>query len=328
MDFHRAGRLLAGLCGSGVLMLASGTDVVLAKGGTAKPPTVASTPLVTVRPPAGPTLLAPAKTANGFTITGFVQGVTVTGGCGGAANAGGTITVNGIVITVPANSIIQFPANTSPGKRSCVPRGRASIRSVSTGRAAASPVVPNPLSSIEVTVDGNIIGGNAAGGEHRAGLIYVSQQSLNSGSGYISFIDYTDGSIYVRTLTAAGAAGELRLLINDPNGRFGRAQTSPDARFSVDDENPTIKSAETGYPMCVPRVASGSLTTAADDPLCPKRNRPAFPTCRNFAQAGINTGLLGAGIDLTPSSAGGRCSAFVMKAIAGMPVRRPPPSIP
>ena len=45
--------------------------------------------------------------------------------------------------------------------------------------------------------------------------------------------------------------GITKVQINDPFGRFWRAQ-SPDARFSVDDQNPTIHSG-TGYPVCVPR---------------------------------------------------------------------------
>ncbi len=149
--------------------------------------------------------------------------------------------------------------------------------------------------------------------------MYASQQSANIGSGYISFIDYIDGSIYVSTATPAGA-GELRLLLNDPVGRFGRAQSSPDVRFSVDDANPTIKAAATGYPMCVPRTAPPAAGAAETDPLCPQKNRPkataALP-CRNFAAAGIASGIGGG--ELVPSPVGSFCSAFVMKAVAGMP---------
>ena len=68
-----------------------------------------------------------------------------------------------------------------------------------------------------------------------------------------------------------------RISINDPanatsgsGGRYGRAMT-PDDRFQVDQDNPTIL-AETGFPMCIPRVAP---STTADDALCPQANRPA-----------------------------------------------------
>ncbi|MCX7079034.1 MAG: hypothetical protein NTV76_06745, partial [Pseudomonas sp.] len=96
--------------------------------------------------------------------------------------------------------------------------------------------------------------------------------------------------------------------INDPNGRFGRPQ-SPDPRFSVDDANPTIHAA-TGYPMCVPRSASG-------DALCPEKNRPKVVTptstnnCRNFSQAGVAPPVSG---ELSPPIAGQLyCSQYVMK---------------
>ena len=64
--------------------------------------------------------------------------------------------------------------------------------------------------------------GNTVGGKDIAGLMYVSQQSTNGGSGVIKPIDYATGEIHVD-------AGDRRggLQINDPNGRFGRAQ-SPD----------------------------------------------------------------------------------------------------
>jgi hypothetical protein len=65
--------------------------------------------------------------------------------------------------------------------------------------------------------------------------------------------------------------------LNTPKGRFGRP-TSPDPRFTADEENPTIR-AETGYPMCVPRTDPAST----DDALCPQKNRPLDPVTGTFA---------------------------------------------
>src|SRR5580693_3234070 len=45
----------------------------------------------------------------GFALTGFLQAATLKPG--GAANAGGTLTVNNITVIVPDNSVIQMPAN-------------------------------------------------------------------------------------------------------------------------------------------------------------------------------------------------------------------------
>ena len=62
-------------------------------------------------------------------------------------------------------------------------------------------------------------------------------------------------------------------VVNDPDGRYGLAngvgsKASPDKRFGVDSDNPTIHAAS-GYPMCVPRVAPPAI-----DAECPMVNRP------------------------------------------------------
>ena len=113
--------------------------------------------------------------------------------------------------------------------------------------------------------------GNKVGGVYIAGLITIAQDALNSGAGYINFIDYATGEIFVGGVgpTRNGA----RVKINDPVGRFGRIST-PDQRFTVDSDNPTIKS-ETGFPMCIPRFAP-----AVSDPLCTQANRPLDPRGR------------------------------------------------
>src|SRR5215468_2149569 len=45
----------------------------------------------------------------GFEMTGFIQAATLKPG--GAANAGGTLTINNITMIVPDNSVIQMPAH-------------------------------------------------------------------------------------------------------------------------------------------------------------------------------------------------------------------------
>jgi hypothetical protein len=62
-------------------------------------------------------------------------------------------------------------------------------------------------------------------------------------------------------------------MINDPDGRYGLAngtgsKASPDKRFGVDSDNPTIH-AVSGFPMCLPRVAPPAV-----DAECPMANRP------------------------------------------------------
>ncbi|RKS19834.1 hypothetical protein BJ917_3716 [Pseudomonas sp. WPR_5_2] len=262
-------------------------------GGTAKPPTKGA-----VAPFATPTLpdpvFADATAIHGFDITGFIQNMTVDSPaetCPGATvpveRSGGKIMVNGTTITVPCNMIIQMPANTLSW-RDFVNGGALGLNST-----RAYP-------SFEIHVVGNTVNGKQI-----AGLIDVSQQTTQTGSGYISRIDLDTGNIEV---TSTNSPQPTILQINDPNGRFGRVRTA-DPRFSVDDANPTIHAA-TGFPMCVPR--------GADDALCPQKNRPLAKTptttnnCRNFSQAGVSP--LPASGELSPPALGQvYCSQFIMK---------------
>jgi len=294
------------LVASLALSVAVGAGTAYAGGGTAKPTGTAFTPppgtvipvtvppTVTVSPP-------PNIAAHGFDVTGFIENATVSGAsCPGlpASQWGGTAVVNGLTITIPCNTILQMPAASFTWadlfNTTTFPEPLALFDIAAT---PSSSVFKYP--STEISIVGNIVGG-----KHIAGLILVSQQSLNLGTGYITRIDYSTGAIFVGG--TAGGPDQARLLINDPNGRFGNAQAFLDARFSVDDENPTIK-ASTGYPMCVPRTDPAT----ADDPLCPQRNRPkAASGCRTFAQSGV---ISPAGWEIQPPAAGQvYCSAFVM----------------
>ncbi|MDB5219692.1 MAG: hypothetical protein JWO86_7619 [Myxococcaceae bacterium] len=363
---RRHGRSM--MLGGSILMVAG---VVFAQGGTAKPPTVSGVPTNKFSPTAGPLLrsFSPLAFPNpgsngdvGFSVSGHAQAVTVNGGCAGPGGAGqtagGTLTINGMVITIPSDTIVQFPANSLtwadsvcptnllPAPSPLVPPSPSILSSLAldgsggTFTPAGGGGVPGPiLPAVEFAVDGNIIGGagNAGVGSiHVAGLVSVSQQALNAGAGFISRIDYTDGSIYVSSPSPiGGAAAESRLVIADPIGRYGRAQLVPDLRFSVDTSNPTIKAGASGYPMCVPRFDPA----IAPDPQCPQTNRPTG-ACRTFASpsAAGNAGLVGsialaggglgaisgfriAGADVspTPPVPGGFCTAFVMPALQGYP---------
>lgn len=278
-----------------VLALAMGIGLAQARGGTAKPPTKG-----VVAPFVTPTLIDPVFSVNpllihGFDVTGFIQDATLSqdnASCPTVLDAryyGGTVTVNGNKIIVPCNTIIQMPANTLTW-----------ADFIDGGVSLALNASPYP--SFEINVVGNSVGNRQV-----AGLIYVSQQSLNGGSGFITRIDYATGNIEVNN---GDPANPTVLQINDPNGRFGRAQ-SPDPRFSVDDANPTIH-AGTGYPLCVPRTDPA----VADDPLCPQKNRPA-PPCRLFSNAGVAPPVSG---ELSPPAPGqAYCSQYVMKAAPGTP---------
>jgi hypothetical protein len=192
-----------------------------------------------------------------FDLTGFME--TATLDAPGDLLAGGTLKVNGIVVTVPRNTILQMPALALTWQQVFTlappPYGPAQ-----TGLALND--VPAPLTPYEVHVQGNRIGDR-----YIAGLVFLSQQSLNTGQGFINFLDYANGELRVGGLLGDPSTG-TRVKINDPSGRFAPAYTL-DRRFTIDTDNPTVRSA-TGYPMGLPH----SDPAVKDDPLLPQSNRP------------------------------------------------------
>lgn len=60
----------------------------------------------------------------------------------------------------------------------------------------------------------------------------------------------------------------MKAYLSDPEGVFGLPH-GDHPLWTTDTENPSV-SADTGYPMCIPRVDPET----GDDPLCPKKNRP------------------------------------------------------
>ena len=256
-----------------------------------------------------PVLLLGATSARGqvpastqFDLNGFLQEATVDNAADNLS--GGTLQVNGHTVIVPRNVLVLTPAASftwaqlfqyAPAPYG-VPGGAGVTATIpETGMALSDTNgTPSPLTTYELHVVGNRIGNT-----YIAGMIDISQQGLNGGSGYISYIDYTNAEMRVGGVIGNPNTG-ARVRINDPavyevagqpgvfKGRFSRGQ-SPDVRFTLDPENPTIRS-ETGYPMGLPDVlldptlvnpATGVFLNP-DDPLRPRHNRPlngnlAFP---------------------------------------------------
>ena len=191
-----------------------------------------------------------------------------------------TIVLNGQSITLPANTVITYPATFLTPYESFAynPLCKGAVNSTScteTGLAIQDTNrLPDNLkpAHYEASIKGNVIYDAAGSPQRIAGLVSITQEDLNNGEGFINFIDYATGEI--RVGGDIGVLNGARLKINDPFGRFGRVNgpygdsgaDTQDVRFAVDDGNPTI-TAETGYPLCIPR-------TVAVDPLCPETNRP------------------------------------------------------
>src|SRR5579864_727620 len=221
----------------------------------------------------------PVPASSQFDITGFIQSATLGGpgtGPGTGAHQGGVITVNGHVVTVPSETIVILPANALTWQE-LFAQAPALYTGVATGMALAD--VPAPLTTYEARIVGNrVIGGPGGADVYIAGLIWISQQALNNGQGFINCINYATGEIRVGGTIGNCSAG-TRIQLNDPavgltgTGRYGRA-VSPDPRFMVDQDNPTVRSVS-GFPMCIPRVlADPQVPGNPDDPLCPLTQRP------------------------------------------------------
>src|SRR3954468_9697998 len=218
--------------------------------------------------PARAQLPMPASTQ--FDITGFIQEATLDPACAANPHCGGTIKVNGHVIVVPKETVVEFPANALTWQEifSQAPAlyGLSASPQPETGMAIAD--LPATLTTYEAHVIGNrVLNGPAGADLHIAGLIFVAQASLSSGSGFINFIDYSTGELRIGGTLGSNLDG-TRVRLNDPTGRYGRV-TSPDIRFTVDPDNPTVIAAS-GYPMCIPRTDPA----VSDDPLCPQAQRP------------------------------------------------------
>jgi hypothetical protein len=218
----------------------------------------------------------PIPASTQFDITGFLQAATLDPACSGDGHCGGTLQVNGHTIVVPKETIVILPANALSWQE-LFAQAPAPYTATATGMAMSD--LPVPLTTYEVHVVGNrVLGGPAGADVYIAGLVNVAQQGLNSGAGYINFMDYVLGEMRVggvindpncrqgTSSTDVGCTG-ARVRINDPIGRFGRVN-SPDPRFTVDADNPTII-AGTGFPMCFPRTDP----LVVDDPKCPTTQR-------------------------------------------------------
>lgn len=227
-------------------------------------------------PPTPATVPAYQTIPAGFEMTGFIEAASVDQQCipnstppkpDGCKTSGGWIQVNGMTIRVPANTVVEFPANTITWEEV--------FEFNSTGVAGESGMALADTTRLpgtyEATVQGNIVNG-----QYISGLIFLSQQSVMGFQGFIEGFDYVNGIAFVNG---------YRVQINDPAGKFSTGYagwsnavtaTNPtgasfvqDQRFSIDENNPTIKS-ETAFPVCIPRVDP----LIADDPLCPRANRP------------------------------------------------------
>ncbi len=229
-----------------------------------------------------PPRAALSQTVTPFQIVGHIQRLTLDSPADPLSGA--KLTVNGVEVVLPKNLVIQLPAAYFTAQQ-LFEKAQGVSKKYHESGLALSDKFP-PLAAFEVAVSGNIVDGL-----YIAGLVSISQQSLNIGAGFIHHIDTATGMMCVGGSQSAVACGDgdTRIRLNDPaldasdpfagDGRYGKPNPAPppvgmddpnsrypDPRFTVDQGNPTVH-ALTGYPMCVPR--------AINDAQCPSQNRPA-----------------------------------------------------
>ncbi|KAJ7583537.1 hypothetical protein C8J56DRAFT_791150 [Mycena floridula] len=194
---------------------------------------------------AGLLLTSPARSAappydpSPYTATGVITGATLNNASD--VLSGGTLTLNGFTVTIPRNLLVNTPSITAI----------AWSELFKPDRTINLPLWPQV--SWEASIFANFIGG-----KYVAGLVYIFQELGNINQGFISHIDYDKGEIRV-----GGDSANPSTV-----GRYGKVHGDWPI-WTADTDNPSIV-ASTGFPVCVPRVDPA----VADDPLCPKKNRP------------------------------------------------------
>ena len=195
----------------------------------------------------------------------------------------GSMRVNGIDVVLPGNLLIKMPGQyltVNDLFRGAHPGAAPAIGPATKPSGLALADLPRPAIPFEVQVIGNIVGG-----QYVAGWANITQQDLNAGAGFIRSIDYAKGEMLVGPDTGTAVA---RVRINDPLGRYGKRNADKvsggvmDERFSVDPGNAPV-SADTGFPMCIPRVAQPSV-----DPECPLANRAPAPSQGRFTCGAVS----------------------------------------
>lgn len=206
---------------------------------------------------------------------------------------GGYLELGDVVIKVPSSTVIVFP-NTLMTWEEMFEFNPAGVASESGLAMADTKRMPG---NYIVHVQGNIVNGN-----YIAGLVFVNQVIADAGiQGFIERFDYANGIMYVDGTRVQINDPKLSITVPNPDGtplldatgnptvlnkgRYSAGQ-SPDVRFAVDQDNPSV-TAQSGYPMCIPATSpyidgsDGSkgvavsllLPDAQQDQQCPEKNR-------------------------------------------------------
>jgi len=226
----------------------------------------------------------------------------------------GTMVVGGVNVIIPANMVIDLPAN------------RMSLQQLFVNRPSGCPADQTGLAKAD-SCNGShtgaavtILANKTNAGDIVAGDVFL-EKATELVSGIVTFINYNDGYFRVDGIPGDDTTGAM-VRVNDPDGRFthqtglgcagsGPNNCSADTRYGVDPDNYTF-TASTGYPMCIPSTVARTYDfdankntviepaetgliaqddgTGTTDALCPAGNRGVNPVGDSRLFAPIQVG--------------------------------------
>jgi hypothetical protein len=218
-----------------------------------------------------------------------IESFTLAPGCAGDFCAA-TLVVAGETVTLPANLLIDLPANRLSAKQIFDQAPAACVANGESGLAAADRCTGGRGGFVTLAAN------RTRCGEVIAGDVLI-QKGLTAINGDVTFIDFAEGSFRIDGVKGNSTQGTL-VRFNDPSGAqsiqsgagcAGGPNCSADPRFTNDPVNYTF-SFLSGYPLCIPstsvpvdaagafispRRVGASPATGAGDAFCPMTNRPA-----------------------------------------------------
>ncbi len=256
-------------------------------------------------------VFAPSVVPTQFDVTGYIQNAVVDSTvCTQTVDQrlfGGRVTVNGVEIIIPCNTILQMPATSLTWEElfdpllvpAGTPTGKSGLALADKVMTPGSTVLPQPDSlpvpAYEIHIQGNIVNDPITNdSKHIAGLAFISQQGLNLGQGYIKSIDYATGELCVSAgLPASGLQGQTekspvcdisdaRVRINDPVGRFGLRHGASKDPVNPDDSGCLAKGScdveESHYdPRFTADTDNPTIHASTGFPMCIPRAFPFGP---------------------------------------------------
>jgi hypothetical protein len=227
----------------------------------------------------GTALAAPLETAT--PITGEIEFITIN--TLGNVWSGGTMTVGGQIVILPANLLINLPNDYQTLQQLYTNAPTACLTTGETGLAKC-----DKCNARATGAQVSILANRVSNGNVIAGQVDIFK-AVESVSGDITYIDYTNGFFRLDGIPGDSTTGVM-VRVNDPpvgplpsaGGRHtvqvgpgcaagNTVNCSPDTRFKIDPDNYTFAYI-TGYPACIPVTANG-----LGDANCPDTNRPAPP---------------------------------------------------